>query len=63
MTQGLNLGLLHCRQILYRLSHQGGPYLQGLSVLTSPSVQSDPLTGLLKAKQGEGALFHFAALT
>ena len=22
-TQGLNLGLLHCRQILYRLSHQG----------------------------------------
>ena len=22
-TQGLNLGLLHCRQILYHLSHQG----------------------------------------
>ena len=22
-TQGLNLGLLHCRQILFRLSHQG----------------------------------------
>ena len=22
-TQGLNLGLLHCRQILYQLSHQG----------------------------------------
>ena len=22
-TQGSNLGLLHCRQILYRLSHQG----------------------------------------
>ena len=22
-TQGLNLGLLHCRQILYGLSHQG----------------------------------------
>ena len=22
-TQGLNLGLLHCRQTLYRLSHQG----------------------------------------
>ena len=22
-TQGLNLGLLHCRQMLYRLSHQG----------------------------------------
>ena len=22
-TQGLNLGLLHCRKFLYRLSHQG----------------------------------------
>ena len=25
LTQGLNLGLLHCRQILYQLSHQGSP--------------------------------------
>ena len=25
-TQGLNLGLLHCRQMLYHLSHQGSPY-------------------------------------
>ena len=25
LTQGLNLGLLHCRQILYQLSHQEGP--------------------------------------
>ena len=24
-TQGSNLGLLHCRQILYHLSHQGNP--------------------------------------
>ena len=24
-TLGLNLGLLHCRQILYHLSHQGSP--------------------------------------
>ena len=24
-TQGLNLGLLHCMQILYHLSHQGSP--------------------------------------
>ena len=23
MTQGLNLGLLHCRQILYHLTYQG----------------------------------------
>ena len=25
-TQGLNTGLLHCRWILYPLSHQGSPY-------------------------------------
>ena len=25
--QGLNLGLLHCRRILYYLSHQGSPYV------------------------------------
>ena len=25
LTQGLNLGLLHCRQIRYHLSHQGTP--------------------------------------
>ena len=24
-TQGSNQGLLHCRQIIYRLSHQGSP--------------------------------------
>ena len=25
-TQGSNPGLMHCRQILHQLSHQGGPY-------------------------------------
>ena len=25
LTQGLNLGLLYCRQILYQLSHKGSP--------------------------------------
>ena len=25
-SQGLNMCLLHCRQILYCLSHQGSPY-------------------------------------
>ena len=28
LTQGLNLGLQHCRQILYHLSHQGSPEIQ-----------------------------------
>ena len=26
LTQGSNLGLLYCRQILYHLSHQGSPF-------------------------------------
>ena len=26
-TQKLSLGLLHCRQILYHLSHQGNPII------------------------------------
>ena len=29
-TQGLNPGLLHCRQILYRLSYKGSPYMISL---------------------------------
>ena len=37
-TQGLNLGLLHCRQILYCLSHQGSPW--------PPSVQFSSLQSL-----------------
>ena len=27
-TQGWNPGLLHCRQILYCLNHQGSPYIR-----------------------------------
>ena len=30
--QGLNLGLLHCRQILYLLSHQGSPSLIAMTI-------------------------------
>ena len=30
-TQRLNTGLLHCRQILYHLSHQGGLLLRDIS--------------------------------
>ena len=32
-TQGSNPGLLHCRKILYHLSHQGSPQLQYLRFL------------------------------
>ena len=33
LTQASNLNLLHCRQILYRLSHQGSWYLLAINLL------------------------------
>ena len=37
LTQGSNPGLLHCRQILYCLGHQGSPYLiVWISHISSP---------------------------
>ena len=47
-TQGLNPGLLHCRQILYPLSHQGRPFFTGLGfkqvlILFSPSTLNSEL--------------------
>ena len=38
-TQGLNPGLLHCRQTLYRLSHQGSPHLSRVCVKKAWSFQ------------------------
>ena len=34
-TQGSNLGLLHCRQILYQLSYKGSPIITKRSVPTT----------------------------
>ena len=33
-TQGSNVGLTHCRQILYHLSHQGHSFISGIRVNT-----------------------------
>ena len=41
-TQGLNLSLLHCRQILYGLHHQGSP-IQFSSVAQSSPSLCDPM--------------------
>ena len=55
-TQGLNLGLLHCRQMLYHLSHQG----------SHRSFEQGQITGLSTASRwGVGSktkayLFHRA---
>ena len=62
-TQGLNLGLPHCRRILYHLSHQGSPripewvaylFSRGSSdpgiKLGSPALQVDSLPAELPGK-------------
>ena len=47
LTQGSNLGLLHCRQILYCLSHQGSPHNHTYLVFKSrPLSSSVMLLGL-----------------
>ena len=49
-TQGSNLGLLHCRRILYQLSHQGSPpFLLGYYKIlrTVPCATQEVLVGCL----------------
>ena len=41
-TQGLNPGLLHCRLILYQLSHKGSPRMLGWGAYPSSSGSSQP---------------------
>ena len=52
-TQRLNPGLLHCRWIPYRLSHQGSPrILYGLSILLQEIVPTQELNrGLLHCRR------------
>ena len=40
-NQGSNLGLLHCRQILYHLSHQGSPTLALWICLNKKSINQE----------------------
>ena len=56
LTQGLNPGLLHCKQILYHLSHQGSPQ-------RSPEVNknaSAPNVTLRKSLACKQAIFSMA---
>ena len=41
-AQGLNPGLLHCRQILYQLSHKGSPRMLEWVAYPSPVDHPDP---------------------
>ena len=62
-TQGLNLGLWHCRQILYRLSHQGiiiGSFLKnprGLLIGTADSSSLGENSG-----EGNGIPLQYSCL-
>ena len=38
-TQGLNAGLLHCRQILYQLNHKGNPILLPIGPIGLPYIE------------------------
>ena len=42
-TQGSNLGLLHCRQILYHLSHQGSPDIAYMETYIITAPEPEPL--------------------
>ena len=45
LTQGSNLGFLHCRQILYHLSHKGNPkeWCRHVKRILKPTSKSFPL--------------------
>ena len=70
-TQGLNPGLLHCRWILYQLSHKGSPRIPewvaypspadipdvGIEPV-SPALQADSLPMELSGMLRKGSEFH-----
>ena len=72
LTQGSNLGLLHCRQILYRLSRQGSPLqvpadaaqlLQSCPTLCDPidgSPPGAPIPGIFQARILEWVAISFS---
>ena len=47
-TQGLNPGLLHCRQILYPLSHQRSPWKRGMRFSIQCKWWASPVAQLVK---------------
>ena len=51
LTQGLNWGLLHCRWILYQLSHKGSPGVGSLFLLQRIFLTKELNWGLLHCRQ------------
>ena len=52
VTQGLNLGLLRCRQILYCLSLQGSPKEVNTTIIVCDEVSEVSGEGLRRAQLG-----------
>ena len=59
-TQGLNPRLLHCRQILYQLSHKGSPRLLQWVAYRFPSGLSQPRNGTWVSCIADGFFTNWA---
>ena len=62
-TQGLNLGLLHCRQILYQLSYKGNPKVKmkvAQAYLTLCNPMDYTVHGILQTRILERVAFPFS---
>ena len=55
-TQGSNPGLLHCRRILYQLSHQGSPSLGDRKQVSESSNSRDENDKQLRQARSRGKL-------
>jgi len=57
-TQGLNPGLLHCRWILYQLSHKESPRI--LEWVACPFIALYPITNYNRKECKKECVNHFA---
>ena len=63
LTHGLNPGLPHCRQTLYRLSHQFSSVAQSCPTLCDPmdcSLQGSSIHGIFQARVQEWVAISFS---
>ena len=68
LTQGSNLGLLHCRQILYHLSHEGsqfwGSCVKKPKNVTSITIyQKNSVLSLVQGRKNSFLTMKFCVLT
>ena len=61
-TPGINSGLLHCKQILYLLSHQGSKYkrTEAKAVFRGKNDASEPSSGQRGSQEPDVKVFFFS---